>query len=121
MNKYRIALVLCGSLALSAHALAQQDVAQTIQQAEQQTVHVADIKHLANADAVQLTGTLVKHLNLDNYEFNDGTGLILLDINEKTWKAAGIHAGDQVHIDAEVAKHSYKPTGLHVTKIEKVN
>ena len=121
MNKYRIALVLCGSLALSAHALAQQDVAQTIQQAEQQTVHVADIKHLANADTVQLTGTLVKHLNLDNYEFNDGTGLILLDINEKTWKAAGIHAGDQVHIDAEVAKHSYKPTGLHVTKIEKVN
>ena len=121
MNKYRIALVLCGSLALSAHALAQQDVAQTIQQAEQQTVHVADIKNLANADTVQLTGTLVKHLNLDNYEFNDGTGLILLDINEKTWKAAGIHAGDQVHIDAEVAKHSYKPTGLHVNKIEKVN
>ena len=121
MNKYRIALVLCGSLALSAHALAQQDVAQTIQQAEQQTVHVADIKNLANADTVQLTGTLVKHLNLDNYEFNDGTGLILLDINEKTWKAAGIHAGDQVHIDAEVAKHSYKPTGLHVTKIEKVS
>ena len=29
MNKYRIAWVLVGSLALSAHALAQQDVIQT--------------------------------------------------------------------------------------------
>ena len=70
--------------------------------------------------AVTLKATLLKHLNEDHYEFSDGTGGILLDIDDHLWKASNIKAGDKVQVVGEVDTHRYKPTDIEVVKIEKV-
>jgi uncharacterized protein (TIGR00156 family) len=49
---------------------------------------VSAIAKLKDETAVTLKGTLLKHLNEDHYEFSDGTGVILLDIDDDLWKAS---------------------------------
>ena len=78
------------------------------------------IAKLKDETAVTLKGTLLKHLNEDHYEFSDGTGVILLDIDDDLWKASNIKAGDKVQVVGEVDTHRYKPTDIEVVKIEKV-
>jgi len=119
MNKYIVALLLAGSMGVSVIASAGDDTA-IIQAAAKQHVKVSDVKNLADGTAVTLTGTLLKHLNQDHYEFNDGTGLILLEIDDDDWKASGIQAGDKVRAIGEVDTHRYKPTDIEVVKIEKL-
>ena len=112
-------IVFSGLLLLSAGAWAKSDQ-QLLSEARQNTVKVEQVKDLKDETAVSLTGTLVKHLNQDHYEFNDGTGLILLDIDKDLWTVAAIQAGDQVHVLGEVDTHSYKPTNIDVFYIEKL-
>ncbi len=83
-------------------------------------VSVSAIAKLKDETAVTLKGTLLKHLNEDHYEFSDGTGVILLDIDDDLWKASNIKAGDKVQVVGEVDTHRYKPTDIEVVKIEKV-
>ena len=66
------------------------------------------IAKLKDETAVTLKGTLLKHLNEDNYEFSDGIGDILLDIDDDLWKASNIKAGDKVQVVGEVDTHRYK-------------
>ena len=56
------------------------------------------IAKLKDETAVTLKGILLKHLNEDNYEFSDGIGDILLDIDDDLWKASNIKAGDKVQV-----------------------
>jgi len=51
---------------------------------------VSAIAKLKDETAVTLKGTLLKHLNEDHYEFSDGTGVILLDIDDDLWKASRV-------------------------------
>ena len=78
------------------------------------------ITKLKDETAVTLKGILLKHLNEDNYEFSDGIGDILLDIDDDLWKASNIKAGDKVQVVGEVDTPRYKPTDIEVVKIEKV-
>ncbi|MGE8542411.1 NirD/YgiW/YdeI family stress tolerance protein [Acinetobacter sp. ANC 3813] len=119
MNKKIALMLFAGAVGISSQLWAGDDLA-IIQAASERHVQVANIKGLPDATAVTLTGTLVKHLNQEHYEFNDGTGLILLEIDDDLWKAAGIQAGEKVRVVGEVDTHRYKPTDVEVVKIEKL-
>jgi uncharacterized protein (TIGR00156 family) len=81
---------------------------------------VANAKTLQDEIPVSLTGTLVKHLNQDHYEFEDDTGMILLEIDDDDWAISGVKVGDRVHVLGEIDTHSYKPTDIEVLKITKL-
>lgn len=119
MNKKIALMLFAGAVGISSQLWAGDDLA-IIQAASERHVQVADIKGLPDATAVTLSGTLVKHLNQEHYEFNDGTGLILLEIDNDLWKDAGIQAGEKVRVVGEVDIHRYKPTDIEVVKIEKL-
>lgn len=96
MNKMWMTLCLTGPLLATTSVWAGKDDHVIVAEAAQKVVTVAEAKKLPDATAVTLTGTLLKHLNQEHYEFNDGTGLILLEIDDDLWKAAGLKAGDKV-------------------------
>ena len=118
-NLFKIGLCIT-SLSLVAGAWAKDDHI-ILQAAAKNHVSVSAIAKLKDETAVTLKGTLLKHLNEDHYEFSDGTGVILLDIDDDLWKASNIKAGDKVQVMGEVDTHRYKPTDIEVVKIEKVS
>ena len=117
-NLFKIGLCIT-SLSLAAGAWAKDDHI-ILQEAAKNHVSVSAIAKLKDETAVTLKGTLLKHLNEDHYEFSDGTGAILLDIDDDLWKASNIKAGDKVQVVGEVDTHRYKPTDIEAVKIEKV-
>lgn len=120
MHKILMVILFTSSICTTVSTWAGKDDHIIIQEAASNQVKVAEVKNLKDETAVTLTGTLVKHLNQEHYEFNDSTGLILLEIDDDLWKSAGIQAGDKVTAIGEVDKHRYKPTDIEVVKIEKV-
>lgn len=92
-----------------------------LNQALKNPVAVERIKTLPDDTGVLLTGTLIKHLNQDYYEFSDETGLILLEIDDDLWKASQVRPGDKVQVLGEVDTHRYKPTNVDVLNIEKIS
>lgn len=120
MHKILMVILFTSSICTTVSTWAGKDDHIIIQEAASNQVKVAEIKNLKDETAVTLTGILVKHLNQEHYEFNDGTGLILLEIDDDLWKSAGIQAGDKVTAIGEVDTHRYKPTDIEVVKIEKV-
>lgn len=120
MHKILMVILFTSSICTTVSTWAGKDDHIIIQEAASNQVKVAEVKHLKDETAVTLKGTLLKHLNEDHYEFSDGTGLILLEIDDDLWKSAGIQVGDKVTAIGEVDKHRYKPTDIEVVKIEKV-
>lgn len=120
MNKILQACLLSASLLSTVNTWAGQDDHVVLAQAVHNKVSVAEAKKLPDATAVTLTGTVLKHLNQEHYEFSDGTGLILLEIDDDLWKPAGLKLGDRVNVVGEVDTHRYKPTDIEVVKIEKI-
>ena len=114
-----LSLVVASSACMGSVTWAQSN-AELMAAAEKNSVKVEKIKTLKDETAVSLTGTLVKHLNQDHYEFDDGTGMILLEIDDDDWKASGVKMGDRVHVLGEVDTHRYKPTDIEVLKISKI-
>ena len=120
MNKILQACLFSASLLSTVNTWAGQDDHVVLAQAAHNKVSVAEAKKLPDATAVTLTGTVLKHLNQEHYEFSDGTGLILLEIDDDLWKPAGLKLGDRVNVVGEVDTHRYKPTDIEVVKIEKI-
>ena len=120
MHKILMVILFTSSICTTVSTWAGKDDHIIIQEAASNQVKVAEVKNLKDETAVTLTGILVKHLNQEHYEFNDGTGLILLEIDDDLWKSAGVQVGDKIIAIGEVDKHRYKPTDIEVVKIEKV-
>ena len=120
MQKILMVILFTSSICTTVSTWAGKDDHIIIQEAASNQVKVAEVKHLKDETAVTLTGILVKHLNQEHYEFNDGTGLILLEIDDDIWRSAAIQVGDKIKVIGEVDKHRYKPTDIEVVKIEKV-
>ena len=120
MHKILMVVLFTSSICTAVTTWAGKDDHIIIQEAASHQVKVADVKNLKDETAVTLTGTLLKHLKQEHYEFNDGTGLILLEIDDDIWRSAAIQVGDKIKVIGEVDKHRYKPTDIEVVKIEKV-
>ncbi len=120
MQKILMVILFTSSICTTVSTWAGKDDHIIIQEAASNQVKVAEVKHLKDETAVTLKGTLLKHLNEDYYEFSDGTGVILLDIDDDLWKASHIKACDTVQVVGDVDTHRYKPTEIEGFKIEKV-
>lgn len=119
MKKSILMAMLASTVFMAPSVWAKSD-AELMSLAEKNVVTVAQAKILGDESPVSLTGTLVKHLNRDHYEFDDGTGIILLEIDDDDWALAGVQVGDRVRVLGEVDTHSYKPADIEVLKITKV-
>lgn len=119
MKKLILSLVLASSAVFSTVASAKSD-AELMSLAEKNVVTVAQAKASPDETPISLTGTLLKHLNQDHYEFQDDTGVILLEIDDDDWEESGVKVGDRVHVLGEVDTHTYKPTDVEVLKITKL-
>ena len=109
MYKILMVILFTSSICTTVSTWAGKDDHIIIQEAASNQVKVAEVKHLKDETAVTLKGTLLKHLNEDHYEFSDGTGVILLDIDDDLWKGKPISAKTPVTIIGEI-DIDYKPT-----------
>ncbi|MBJ9938070.1 NirD/YgiW/YdeI family stress tolerance protein [Acinetobacter pittii] len=91
-----------------------------IKEATKNVVTVSKAKTLDDESGVTLTGTIVKHIAGDHFEFKDATGSIVIDIDDDLWKPLELKVGDKVRVVGEVDKHRVKPTDIEVFQIERV-
>lgn len=91
-----------------------------LNQAAKNVVTVSKAKTLADETGVTLTGTIVKHIAGDHYEFKDKTGSIIIEVDDDLAKGWELKAGDKVRIVGEVDTHRMKLTDIEVLQIERV-
>ncbi|WP_426454364.1 NirD/YgiW/YdeI family stress tolerance protein [Acinetobacter sp. KB005] len=111
---------LTGLALLGSNAVFAKPDATLIKEATKNVVTVSKAKTLADESGVTLTGTIVKHIAADHFEFKDATGSIVIDIDDDLWKPLQLKAGDKVRVVGEVDTHRVKPTDIEVFKIERV-
>ncbi|CAK7045458.1 MAG: Protein YgiW [Desulfovibrio sp.] len=63
---------------------------------------VEQAKKLRDDTAVALRGNIVRHLGKDKYEFQDHTGTVTIEIDDKDWRGVTVEPGDTVEIFGEV-------------------
>ena len=54
--------------------------------------------------AVRLEGTIQKHLQKDQYLFGDGTGTIVVEIDDELWAGRAVGPTDRVILSGEIDK-----------------
>lgn len=106
-------------LLTSSAAFARTDPA-LLNQAAKNVVTVSKAKTLADETGVTLTGTIVKHIAGDHYEFKDKTGSIVIDVDDDLANGWQLKVGDKVRIVGELYTHRVKPTEIEVLQIERV-
>jgi len=109
-----------GLALLGSNAILAKPDATLIKEATKNVVTVSKAKTLADESGVTLTGTIVKHITSDHFEFKDATGSIGIEIDDDLWKPLQLKAGDKVRVVGEVDTHRIKPTDIEVFKIERV-
>ena len=111
---------LTGLALLGSNAVLAKPDAVLLKEATKNVVTVSKAKTLADESGVTLTGTIVKHIAGDHFEFKDTTGSIVIDVDDDLWKPLQLKAGDKVRVVGEVDTHRVKPTDIEVFKIERV-
>lgn len=111
---------LTGLALLGSNAVLAKPDAALLKEATKNVVTVSKAKTLADESGVTLTGTIVKHIASDHFEFKDATGSIVIDIDDDLWKPLQLKAGDKVRVVGEVDTHKVKPTDIEVFQIERV-
>ncbi|MDL2226760.1 NirD/YgiW/YdeI family stress tolerance protein [Deltaproteobacteria bacterium OttesenSCG-928-M10] len=65
---------------------------------------VSDLGNLADDTMVVLTGKIEKQLKDDEYQFNDGTGTVVVEIDHDVWMGLTVGPEDIVEIQGELDK-----------------
>lgn len=94
------------------------DDAKAIAHGLQHPVTVAQAKTLPDESFISLTGTLVRHLQKDHYEFKDQSGTISVEIDDDLLHPTHFKPDTQVKLVGEVDTHRYKPTDIEVLQLE---
>ena len=105
-------------MALTANVWAGSSDQKIIDQAAKNSVTVAQATNLADETAVNLTGTIIRHIQEDHFEFKDETGSIHVEVDDKLASINQLKAGTKVKIYGEVDTHREKATDIEVYKIE---
>lgn len=105
-------------MALTANVWAGSSDQKIIDQAAKNSVTVAKAMNLADETAVNLTGTIIRHIQEDHFEFKDETGSIHVEVDDKLASINQLKAGTKVKIYGEVDTHREKATDIEVYKIE---
>jgi uncharacterized protein (TIGR00156 family) len=73
-------------------------------------IPVSEALDLGDDAPVALRGNIEKHISGDRYLFSDGTGSIVVEIDEEDWKGQTVSASDTVHIYGEIEKEWFRAT-----------
>ena len=105
-------------LGLTANVWAGKSDQKVISEAIKNQVTVAQASKAADATAVNITGTIVRHIKDDKFELKDHTGSIPVEIDDDLATAQQLKVGTKIKILGEVDTHRYKPTDIEVVKVE---
>ena len=105
-------------MALTANVWAGSSDQNVIDQAAKNSVTVAQATNLADETAVNLTGTIIRHIQEDHFELKDETGSIHVEVDDKLASINQLKAGTKVKVYGEVDTHREKATDIEVYKIE---
>ncbi|MDR1030838.1 MAG: NirD/YgiW/YdeI family stress tolerance protein [Treponema sp.] len=81
---------------------------------------VSDVKTMPHDADVVLEGRIESYLGNEKYLFNDGSGTVILEIDNDEWNGLEVGADDVVILYGEVDKKSQR-IAIEVEKIEKQN
>ena len=81
---------------------------------------VAQAKQMADDSWVVLEGNIVNKVRHEHYTFQDGSGSIVVDIDDKYWGGQTVSPQDRVRIEGEVDREFTRPTEIEVKRIQKV-
>ena len=105
-------------MALTANVWAGSSDQKVIDQAAKNSVTVAQATNLADETAVNLTGTIIRHIQEDHFELKDETGSIHVEVDDKLASINQLKAGTKVKVYSKVDTHREKATDIEVYKIE---
>lgn len=84
----------------------------------QTAVSVAEAKKLFDDTYVVLEGRIENRIRGDNYLFSDGTGTIVVEIEDDEWRGATVSENDRVRIYGEVDTSLFHETEIEVKSID---
>lgn len=81
-------------------------------------VKVVDLEDLRDDTRVSLTGNITEQVGDDEFLFTDGTGTVVLDVDDKAWYGIDISPEDTVTVYGKLDK-GYTKIEVEVKRIEK--
>ncbi len=84
-----------------------------------QPTTVKQALELKDDTPVTVTGTIVRSLGNEKYEFTDGTGTITVEIDDEDWRGTDVTPADTVTLTGEVDKGLIEKTEIDVDRVEK--
>lgn len=128
MKKNIIALMTVVTLACTGAAMADGFNNGTTQQFNngytgqaQALITVEQAKQMPDDAWVTLQGNIVKQIGDEDYVFQDSTGQINVEIDQKYWRGITIKPTDLVQITGEVETHRFKPVDIDVKNIQVIS
>lgn len=128
MKKNIIALMTVVTLACTGAAMADGFNNGTTQQFNngytgqaQALITVEQAKQMPDDAWVTLQGNIVKQIGDEDYVFQDSTGQINVEIDQKYWRGITINPTDLVQITGEVETHRFKPVDIDVKNIQVIS
>lgn len=128
MKKNIIALMTVVTLACTGAAMADGFNNGTTQQFNngytgqaQALITVEQAKQMPDDAWVTLQGNIVKQIGDEDYVFQDNTGQINVEIDQKYWRGITINPTDLVQITGEVETHRFKPVDIDVKNIQVIS
>lgn len=83
---------------------------------------IENIKDKKDDEIVVLQGVIEKAISGDKYLFNDGTGTIVIEIDDDDFKGMTVNANEKVQITGEFDKGNwFKKDKVEVKSIKKLN
>ncbi|ANE32701.1 YgiW/YdeI family stress tolerance OB fold protein [Campylobacter hyointestinalis] len=85
-----------------------------------QNISVKEALSARDDTMVSLKGKIVKQIKHDKYEFSDGTGSIIVEIDDDVWRGLFVGSEDLVEIKGEVDNDMLERNEIDVKYISKV-
>ncbi|MGN0929785.1 MAG: YgiW/YdeI family stress tolerance OB fold protein [Alphaproteobacteria bacterium] len=83
---------------------------------------IEDVKNKKDDEIIVLQGVIEKALGDEKYLFNDGTGTVIIEIDEDDFRGVTVSAGEKIQITGEVDKGGlFKSDKVEVKNIKKLN
>lgn len=83
---------------------------------------IANMKDKKDDEIVVLQGVIEKAIGDEKYLFNDGTGTIIIEIDDDDFKGMTVNANEKIQITGEFDKGSwFKKDKVEVKNIKKLN
>lgn len=116
MNKFLAVLALGVSFAAAGNAVAQKAGGGFVGPSIASTT-VAEALKMSDDTPVILKGKIVKSLGGEKYEFSDGTGTIVADIDDKDWRGVTVTPENTVELRGEIDKDIMRAPEVDVDSV----